>query len=104
MDDAPSLAAQVFVRYAHMSLQSWRLALALSCAAFRAVALLAGLLASAFFVVFVARELTALGVHLLRQCVRAGNVVLGAAAHSPVGDSVRVLTKVLSSGELSGLQ
>ncbi|TYZ57374.1 hypothetical protein PybrP1_009535 [[Pythium] brassicae (nom. inval.)] len=102
--DATPLAAQVFARYTHVSLQGWRLALALSCGAARAVTLLAMLLVSAFFLVFVARELAALCVQLLRRCVRAGAMVLGAAAHSPVGESVRVLTKVLSSGELSSLR
>lgn len=104
MDALAPLATAAFTRYAQVSLQGWRLALTLGCGAAHALALLVMLLTSAFFLVFVARELAALCVQLLRRCVRAGAVLLGAATHSPVGNSVRVLTKVLSSGELSSMR
>lgn len=101
LDTALTLA---YSHYTEVSRHGWRLAFVLARTGFHALALLCMLLFSAFFLVFVVREVVLVCAQLLRHCARVGGVLLGVVHHARVNDSVYVWTKVLSSGELSSMQ
>lgn len=101
----PTLSVvSLYAHYVQFSLQGWRLAFLLLCCAYQALVALAMLLAAAFMLVFVAREVASMCAQLLRHCFGVGDTLLDIANHSHVGTTVYALAKVLSSTELSSMQ